>query len=438
MKRHITLFFLTFSALYATAQQQVLKPRPDAFPPIQETLNTKSINMATTVEQMADWDRYPTYPVYLQMMQRWVDTYPTLCHMDTIGTSLQGRLILSVYIDPDTLPTSLGEESERPEFFYSATIHGDELTGYIMMLRLIDTLLSSYGTSPELTTLMNTTRISINPLANPDGTYWGGDNSINGRRRYNAHGIDLNRHYPDPFNPSVKSVPLENQLMIDYLSAHNFRLSANLHGGAEVMNYPWDSFTLEDRPHPAAEWWQEVGRRFVDTAWLIDDTRFRDACQEGVIAGGDWYLIGGGRQDYVNYYHHCLEMTMEISLQKTLPCERLNAYWRLLAKSLINYIDEIHSLPSNIGIPQVSLTTFHSPLVYPNPTTGAVVISGLEPGAPLELLDPTGRVLQRFTHPHISVSYPENMTTVTLDLSSLTPGIYFLRTPQGTTKLLKR
>ena len=172
MKKATILFIV--SMLWSGIAFAQLKPRPDAFPSEPENLEKRGITMATTVDEMASWDRYPTYNTYLTMMSRWAETFPTLCHVDTIGTSIQGRLILSMYIAPlrpsGTSPETGEELEERPEFFYSSTIHGDEVTGYVMMLRLIDTLLTSYGISPELTDLMNRTRISINPLANPDGT----------------------------------------------------------------------------------------------------------------------------------------------------------------------------------------------------------------------------------------------------------------------------
>ena len=139
MKRTFVSLLLVVASLTATAQ---LKPRPDAFPPVQETHDAKSVTMATTIDEMAAWDCYPTYPIYLEMMQRWVDSFPQLCHLDTIGTSVEGRLILSMYIEPQT-----DDDLYRPEFFYSSTIHGDEVTGYVMLLRLIDTLLHGYGSN---------------------------------------------------------------------------------------------------------------------------------------------------------------------------------------------------------------------------------------------------------------------------------------------------
>ena len=319
-KRALFFLLLTFGALGATAQQRPMKPRPDAFPPVEETLVTKSISMATTVKEMSDWDRYPTYTIYLKMMQRWAETYPTLCHIDTIGTSVQGRLILSMYID-----SRPNDNRYRPEFFYSNN-----------------------------------------------------ENNVRRATRYNANNVDLNRNYPDPFAQTKTAIEPENEAMIAYLTAHQFRLSANLHGGAEVMNYPWDSFTSEENPHPAADWWIETCRRFVDTSRIYSADHFNDVNAQGYIAGGDWYVISSGRQDYVNYYHNCLELTMEVSSEKTPPSEQLPEYWNLLQHSLVNYIDEIHNLPENIGIGQPQMPVVDNRVkVYPNPTQGtARVVTG--------------------------------------------------------------
>ena len=413
MRRYLYILLFLSATFGATAQ---LKPRPDAFPPKPETLDSKAIPMATTVEEMADWDRYPTYDTYLEMMRRWVATYPTLCHVDTIGTSVQGRLILSMYIEPPT-----DADLYRPEFFYSSTIHGDEVTGYVMMLRLIDTLLTNYGTNVELTSLMDRTRISINPLANPDGTYWRGNHTLQGAQRYNANGIDLNRNFPNPFVSTKSTVPQENQAMMDYFAAHQFRLSANLHGGSEVMNYPWDSFTSSQNSHPAADWWREVCQRFVDTARVYGNSHFRDVTSSGYIAGGDWYIITGGRQDYVNYTYNCLELTMEISTRKTLSSDRLPEYWHFLAPSFIHYIGEIHSLPDNVGLRSTETGNI---AIYPNPTTDQVTVTGLPEGSLIELYNAYGRLVISSFNSQFSIL-------------NLKPGLYLLRTAVGTAKVIK-
>ncbi len=406
--RHSTVLFAMLLCVSASAQ---LKPRPDAFPPVDET-TPKAVQMATSRAEMAMWDRYPTYETYLSMMQHWVDSFPTLCHVDTIGTSVQGRLILSIYIQPHTY-----DDLYRPEFFYSSTIHGDEVTGYVMMLRLIDTLLCGYGNNPQYTDLINRTRISINPLANPDGTYYRGNNTVQGSRRYNANNVDLNRNYPDPFHPAKETLQPENEQMIAYVSAHNFLLSANLHGGSEVMNYPWDSFTLAEQPHPYADWWQDVCRRFVDTSRTYNSNHFRDVTASGYIAGGDWYVISGGRQDYMNYYHNCLEMTMELSSQKTLSSNRLPDYWMFLQHPLVNYIAEIHSLPGSTAIDPVTARTV---AVSPNPASDIVSIAGLPADSEATLIDATGRRLMQL---------PTGNGTAVINMAGLPHGVYALCVP---------
>ena len=101
MKKTLIALFLLI-AVAATAQ----KPRPDAFDPLPDTsLSPKAVDMATTLEEMEAWNRYPTYEVYVAMMQRFADNYPDLCHLDTIGTSIQGRLILSLATPPPCTAT---------------------------------------------------------------------------------------------------------------------------------------------------------------------------------------------------------------------------------------------------------------------------------------------------------------------------------------------
>jgi hypothetical protein len=347
---------------------QPLKPRPDAFPPVPENNDVKAIQMATTIAEMADWDRYPTYGTYVAMMNRWVEQYPSICRLDTIGTSVNGRLILCMVIKGENAMDN------NPEFFYSSTMHGDEVTGYVMMLHLIDTLLSGYGSNQQYTDLIDSVDIYINPLSNPDGTYFRGDNTVSGSIRYNANFVDLNRNYPDPFGtaPLDPEQP-ENTAMIAYFTNHHFLLSANLHGGSEVMNYPWDSFTSYERPHPQAEWWKAVSKRYVDTCRRYNSRIFTNVNSQGFIAGGDWYVIYNGRQDYFNYYHHTYELTMEVSTSKKLPTEQLQRYWNIQSHSLINYIKEVFNAPADQpeGIaPHVEADS----RVYPNPTRGWVTV----------------------------------------------------------------
>lgn len=428
--KYLRLFVVFAIVIFqlSTVNAQTLKPRPDAFPPVAESKDAKVVQMATSVEQMSSWNRYPTYETYVAMMQGWANQYPSLCRLDTIGFSVNGRLILCMAIKGEPL----ARKSTRPEFFYSSTMHGDEVTGFVMMLRLIDTLLSGYGSNEQYTELVNSVDIYINPLSNPDGTYRGGNSTVRNAVRYNANNVDLNRNYPDPFGTEpLNAQQIENTAMINYLSNHQFLLSANIHGGAEVMNYPWDSYTTSQNPHPYRDWWIDVCRRFVDTCRLFSRSYMHDVNNQGYVAGGDWYVISNGRQDYVNYYHDCREVTMEISSFKTVSSDQLPSYWQYLQHSLINYIGEIFTFytpddPDDpVGIENVSV---HQPSlqIFPNPTMNRAF---LKESMPIEsvMYNAMGAEVLRV---------PAGQKV--MDLSSLPAGIYLVRCGTATTKIIKQ
>jgi len=105
----------------------------------------KTLTMATTVAQMASWDRYPTFEVLNQMIDQFATDYPNICRVETLGLSEAGRPIKIVKItdNPDN-------NEQEPEFYYTGQMHGDEIVDYIMFLRLIDYMLSNYGTDTRV------------------------------------------------------------------------------------------------------------------------------------------------------------------------------------------------------------------------------------------------------------------------------------------------
>ena len=309
--------------------------------PIDKAGHTKALNMATTTGQMVNWDHYPTDDVYIQMMQNFANSYPSICKLDTIGYSQQGRLILALKISDN--PNS--DEAE-PQFFYTSTMHGDEVAGYVFMLRLIDTLLTSYNNNSDITNLINSTQIWINPLANPDGTYNGGNNDVSGATRYLSDGKDPNRDFPDPTGNQTPSGQWSQETieMMQWAQKHRFVMSINFHSGAEVANYPWDIWTTSQNSHADDNWWQFVASEYAQNTFSASENNgyFSGVSSNGIIEGGDWYVVSGSRQDYMNYYRHCREMTVELSNDKLLSSDQLPIYWHYNSKALIDYIKQVH------------------------------------------------------------------------------------------------
>lgn len=295
------------------------------------------------------WDFYPTYSAYESMLSQFQVNYPDLCRIDTLCILPSGRKILVAKISDNVT-----DNEDEPEFLYTSSMHGNELTGYVLMLRLIDYLLTNYGSNPKVTNLVNNIEIRINPLANPDGTYHGGNNTVSGAIRYNANGVDLNRNYPDPQNgphPDGNTWQAETVAFMNFAQQHHFTMSANFHGGSEVFNYPWD--TWAQLPADDA-WWYQTGRAYADTIHLYSPSSYFDDLLNGVTNGYNWYEVNGGRQDYMNYFHHCREVTIEISNAFTPSASTLPTFWNYNYRSLLNYMEE--SLYGLRGIVTDSLT----------------------------------------------------------------------------------
>ena len=279
-----------------------------------------------------DWDSYLTYGEYETMMQQFAINYPDRCTYLELGTLASGRKMMGVRL-------GRGETDGKPKFLYTSTMHGDEVTGMILMLRLID----EFCTSDEkrITDILDQVDLFIFPCTNPDGTYHGGNNTVYGATRYNAHNIDLNRHFPDfddgPHPDGESYYQDEAQWMMDLAQEHLFTMSANYHGGAEVMNYPWDTY----QPlHADDAWWQLVCHEYADLTHQIS-SNYMNSYNNGIINGYQWYTITGSRQDYMNYYGQCREVTIECSNDKTPSASQLPNFWNYNHNSMLTYIEQV-------------------------------------------------------------------------------------------------
>jgi PKD repeat protein len=287
------------------------------------------------VKGITEWDFYPTYEAYVDIMYQFESNYPEICDVFSIGQTNEGREILFAKISDNIDVTE-----DEAQFMYTGTMHGDETAGYVGLLHLIDYILTNYDTDPRITGLVNDLEIWINPLANPDGTFAAGNNNIYGATRYNALGIDLNRNYPDPEDgphPDGEEWQTETLHFMQLAENNHFVSSANLHGGAEVCNYPWDTW-----PTLAADdlWWQYVCHEYADTAQQYSPAGYMSGFNDGITNGYDWYTTNGNRQDYMNYFHQCREFTLEISDVKLIPESQLENHWEYNYRSYLNYIEQ--------------------------------------------------------------------------------------------------
>ena len=297
--------------------------------------------MAASIPEVLEGKAYPTWSQYLEIMRSFKEAYPDILTIDTIGYSINNKLILAARIQTGNMPII-----NRPLVFLSAAIHGDEPPGYVMLIMLINELLEDYFGYGNFTDLLDQIVLIINPLANPDGTYFADDNTVYGSKRTNLNNIDLNRNFPDIYAGSFPyGYPRqkENQVMIDYMDRFPPSLSANIHTGAEVVNYPWDWRENPDPAdrspnlHPDDKWFRFISSEYADSA-RAGNPGYMSSFPGGITNGAAWYVIYGGRQDYVTAFLGGRELTLEISDEKIPPASEIELYYNRNNRSLINFI----------------------------------------------------------------------------------------------------
>jgi len=269
-----------------------------------------------------------TYPSSLEIEQKLktiVKENENIMKMFSLGKTHEGKDIWAVKISDNPHNDEL-----EPEVKYIANMHGDEIVGRELMVELITEIARGYRLlEPKMHKLVDNLEIFIVPSMNPDGA--------DHVRRGNSHWVDLNRDFPDfttrdNENTSEGREP-ETKAIMAFQEQRNFSLSANFHGGAEVVNYPWDT-TGETHPLHA-----HVLDLSLAYASLVPGMRDSTEFPKGVVNGYDWYEVNGGMQDWSYHWYKDLQVTIELSDEKYPDYSEVKDYWEQNKQSLLNYLE---------------------------------------------------------------------------------------------------
>uniref|UniRef100_A0A2S2QUM2 Carboxypeptidase D n=1 Tax=Sipha flava TaxID=143950 RepID=A0A2S2QUM2_9HEMI len=235
-------------------------------------------------------------------------------------------------------------------------MHGNEVVGREMLLLLAHYLCQNYGADERVTKLVNSTRIHMMPTMNPDGYEISNEgvedvNDLVGRD--NANGVDLNRNFPDSRHPfHIQKQEPETQAVINWITSIPFVLSANLHGGALVANYPFDSSMVSSYSSPQASYTPDNDvfvllaktysmkhpKMHLNNKCANDTVSFSD----GIVNGASWYSVVGGMQDFNYLNTNCFELTFELGCTK-FPFEKdLRSYWLDNRESLLSFMEQVN------------------------------------------------------------------------------------------------
>ena len=114
------------------------------------------------------FDRYYKYDEMTEILQGWAETYPTLCKVDVLGKSHEGRDIWILTITN----METGPDTEKPAYWVDGNIHATELSASTAALHLAYKLLTEYGSDEKITYVLDSRAFYIVPRLNPDGAEW--------------------------------------------------------------------------------------------------------------------------------------------------------------------------------------------------------------------------------------------------------------------------
>uniref|UniRef100_A0A8B9T570 Carboxypeptidase M n=1 Tax=Anas platyrhynchos TaxID=8839 RepID=A0A8B9T570_ANAPL len=241
--------------------------------------------------------------------------HPALTHLHSIGRSVEGRDLWVLVLGRFPTQHKIG----IPEFKYVANMHGDETVGREILLHLIDYLVTSYGRDPNITKLLNNTRIHIMPTMNPDGFEATKNNNV--------------------------TIQPETRAVMNWIKNETFVLSANLHGGALVASYTFDNGNSGYSRSPDDDVFIHLAKTYsFNHASMYKGTGCdsRQTFPDGITNGYSWYQLEGGMQDYNYVWGQCFEITLELSCCKYPPADQLEKFWTDNKVALVEYIKQVH------------------------------------------------------------------------------------------------
>lgn len=294
-----------------------------------------------------------------EAMTTWIkdlaDRFPHITYLYSIGKSVQERHLWVLVVSRNPRE----HELLRPEFKYVANMHGNEVTGREALLYLAYILCENYGKNEYLTRIVNETRIHLMPSMNPDGYEMDrpGDR-IGYLGRSNADNVDLNRNFPARY-PMHKeatggmTTEPETKAVMQWMTEYPFVLSANLHGGSLVANYPYDdSDTGADGIYTASA----DDKLFVQLAFQYSRAHTNmwrsgrrcglndngDVFLHGITNGAGWYHLSGGMQDWQYVHTNALEITVEMGCFKFPYDDMIPTLWKQHRFSLLSFMESVH------------------------------------------------------------------------------------------------
>jgi murein tripeptide amidase MpaA len=219
---------------------------------------------APQAAQPIDFTTWHTPSQIDQILTDFVTTYPSLCALSSIGTSVEGRQIKALKISNNPAVN----DPSKGDVVIMATHHAREWLSTETALYIAEQLLTRYTTDAQIQADVNQLQIWIIPVVNPDGfahtqtadRYWRKNRRDNGDGTF---GVDLNRNYGYQWGLASGSSPFtsddtyrgtgpfsepEVAAIRDFLQTRtNLKTILTYHSYSELFLRPW-AYTTDDPP----------------------------------------------------------------------------------------------------------------------------------------------------------------------------------------------
>ncbi len=212
--------------------------------------------------------------------------YPDLVTVRDIGDSAEKA---AGKADRDLLAIELTAKgagsASRPMAFHMAGIHAREIANPEMLMAYATKLLEGYGVDPEATATLNTRRVVLLPITNPDGHavvekgYTGEPGGALMQRKSTSagdprKGVDLNRNFDfhwgtagsssnensDIYHGKSAASEVETQAIQDFIKAEKPQVFIDWHSYSKLNLFPWGDTKAPTKDHEA---FQALARKFT-------------------------------------------------------------------------------------------------------------------------------------------------------------------------------
>ncbi|GAB4282112.1 MAG: hypothetical protein Kow0029_27520 [Candidatus Rifleibacteriota bacterium] len=198
-------------------------------------------------------EKYYTYFTATEQLKNWSEKYSSICHMESIGKSCEGRDIwaLKVSDNPE-------KDEAEPAALIMGLHHSREWPSVEVPMATIKKLLEEYSVDPAIKKLVDSREIWFVPIVNPDGLIYSQEKSRYWRknRRHNAdgsYGVDPNRNYgyqwgnvgasnypgSDTYHGTGPFSEPETCAIRDLAIREKFQASISFHTYSELILYPF-------------------------------------------------------------------------------------------------------------------------------------------------------------------------------------------------------